>query len=250
MYISSARCPARKIDPPDNVPIVYAERTGTGAPLLLLHGLGGSGRWWSRNIAALSQHFQVHTLNLLAFGDTSQGGEFVLHKAASQIKHWMEQQGLQGAHVVGHSMGGFLAAELAADYPQYVDKLVLVDAAIVPMRQRGLASINESLRNLPYLRRSIGPGTWGDFARTGVKNMVATAHALFTSDMRKKLLAIRAPTLVVWGKQDAMVPVSAGYEIASRLAPRKLVVINHAGHCPMWDRPDAFNTVVSNFLAA
>lgn len=251
MYIPSTEYDVRKRNTrPNTVPVKYARGVGNGPPLVLIHGLGGSGRWWSRNVEGLAKRFQVHALDLLSIGGNERAGEFVLHKAASQIKHWMEQQGLQAAHIVGHSMGGFLAAELAADYPQFVNKLVLVDAAIMPTRSGGFSSMNDSLRNLPYLLQSFGPSSLNDLARTGIKNMITTAHALFTADIRAKLFAIRAPTLVVWGKQDPMVPVSVGYEIARRLPPQKLVVINNAGHCPMWDRPEAFNRVVSDFLGA
>jgi pimeloyl-ACP methyl ester carboxylesterase len=227
---------------------IYSEKRGEGEPLILIHGLGGSSRWWARNIDALAKQFQVHVIDLEGCGRSRHRGRFVLHKAAAQVKQWMESHGLRRAHIVGHSMGGFIAAELAADYPEMVDRLVLVDAAIVPpehSEKPGWPNLFQSLRDLPM---SLGPARLSDVLTMGMDNALLAARAMMRSDLRQKLRAIRAPALVVWGQRDAMVPLSVGKALAGCLSPKKLVVINNAGHCPMWDRPDIFNRVVSHFL--
>jgi pimeloyl-ACP methyl ester carboxylesterase len=228
--------------------LLYSEKYGTGDPLVLIHGLGGSGRWWERNTDALVKQFQVHSIDLLGCGKSAVQGRFVLREAAQHVKHWMEAHHLRRAHVVGHSMGGFVAAELAADYPEMVEKLVLVDAALLPpeqMTRPNMCEVVESLRNLP---KNFGPTRLSDILTMGLENVVIAAQAMMQTDIRQKLLAIKASTLIIWGQQDVMVPISVGKSLARYLPTKKFVVINRAGHCPMWDRPDVFNRVVSNFL--
>jgi pimeloyl-ACP methyl ester carboxylesterase len=230
--------------------LLYSEKRGYGEPLVLIHGLGGSCRWWERNTDALAKHFQVHVIDLMGCGKSATQGKFVLQEAAQHVKHWMETHRIRRAHVVGHSMGGFVAAELAADYPDMVEKLVLVDAAIVPPEQMVKPSMREMVESLRSLHKNFGPARLSDILTMGVENIFAAAQAMMQTDIRQKLLAIKASTLIIWGQQDAMVPLSVGQSLARYLPTKKLVVINKAGHCPMWDRPDIFNKVVGHFLSS
>ena len=86
-----------------------------GEPVVLVHGLSGSTRWWSRNIPALAEHYSVYLLDLPGFGAMRRlRRRFVLAEAASWLSAWMEAVGLDSAHLVGHSMGGYVCVRLAA----------------------------------------------------------------------------------------------------------------------------------------
>jgi pimeloyl-ACP methyl ester carboxylesterase len=146
--------------------LLYSEKRGYGEPLVLIHGLGGSCRWWERNTDALAKHFQVHVIDLMGCGKSATQGKFVLQEAAQHVKHWMETHRIRRAHVVGHSMGGFVAAELAADYPDMVEKLVLVDAAIVPPEQMVKPSMREMVESLRSLHKNFGPARLSDICRS------------------------------------------------------------------------------------
>ena len=230
----------------DSVPIAY-EVAGVGPSVVLVHGLSGSGRWWARNVGHLSQRFRVHVVDLLGFGG-SRGRPFVLAEAAAYLGAWMDRLNLPRARVVGHSMGGFIAADLAAGFPDRVERLVLVDAAALPFdashlrRPGGLARV---ARRLPL---SFLPILATDALRAGPVTIARATRELLRSDLRPRLATIAAPTLVVWGEHDTLVPCEVGEQLARVLPDGRLVVIPRAGHNPMWDQPDEFNRVVTDFL--
>jgi pimeloyl-ACP methyl ester carboxylesterase len=116
---------------------LYAEISGAGRPLILIHGLGGSSRCWARNVPALARSCRVHVPDLLGFG-RSRGQRFVLREAAGLLVRWMDQRGLGRASVVGHFMGGLIAACLAAQFPERVERLGLLAAAVLPVERHSL----------------------------------------------------------------------------------------------------------------
>src|SRR4051812_23367957 len=100
---------------------------GEGEPVVLVHGLSGSTRWWTRNIGALARGYRVYLVDLPGFGAMHRlRRHFVLAEAASWLVAWMEAVGLENAHLVGHSMGGYVCLQLAAQRPEVVCRLVLV----------------------------------------------------------------------------------------------------------------------------
>src|SRR5438552_2261132 len=109
------------------------EVAGAGPAVLLVHGLSGSSRWWRRNICALTPHRRVYIIDLIGFGASRARHPFVLAEAAGYLAQWLDQLKLARVSLVGHSMGGLIAAELAADAPERVDRLVLVDPAALPL---------------------------------------------------------------------------------------------------------------------
>ena len=223
---------------------------GAGPPVVLLHGLGGSGRWWDRNASALAERFHVHVVDLVGFGD-SRGGERIGVAAASELLvRWLDRLGLERVSLIGHSMGGRIAADCAADFPARVERLVLASAAIYP------ASAGRPLRVTGLLRslRSTSPGFVPilavDAYRAGPRTLWRAASETLVHCAEDRLTQIATPSLVVWGERDTIVPLATGEQIARLLPRSELVVIPKAGHNPMWDRPDAFNEVVARFLSA
>ncbi len=179
-----------------DVPIAY-EVAGSGEPLVLVHGLSGSTRWWAKNVEALGWRFRVHSIDLVGFGESRGGHPFVLREAAGYLATWMDQVGIERADVVGHSMGGFIAAELAADFPDRCERLVLVDAAALPFGYGYLRHLVGLLRALWYTPISFLPVLATDACRAGPLAVLKAARRLLTSDIRPKLARIDAPTLLV-----------------------------------------------------
>src|SRR5436190_1450625 len=89
---------------------IYYETAGAGKPLLLVHGLAGSRRWWVKNVPALAQHFQLYMLDLIGFGYSRTRQRFRLDEAALCLVDWMDQLQLEQTSIIGHSMGGRIAA--------------------------------------------------------------------------------------------------------------------------------------------
>src|SRR5947209_1716003 len=92
---------------------VYYQVVGQGEPIILVHGLSGSSRWWVRNIPALAEHYRLYLIDLPGFGTMRRyRGRLALDEIASGIVLWMEAVGIKQAHLVGHSMGGIFASGL------------------------------------------------------------------------------------------------------------------------------------------
>jgi pimeloyl-ACP methyl ester carboxylesterase len=229
---------------------IHYQVAGSGAPLVLIHGLSGSCRWWGRNIDSLARQFHVYVVDLVGFGASRNGHPFVLDKAASTLVRWMDQVGIERAGLVGHSMGGHIAAELAADFPERVDRLMLVDAAVLPFDQNYLQHTFGLLNELRQLPLSFLPILFTDALRAGLTTLWRAASELLIRDMLAKLAKIQAPSLVVWGERDALLPLELGKQLARHMPGHELVVIKGAGHNPMWDCPCAFNQVVMDFMSA
>jgi pimeloyl-ACP methyl ester carboxylesterase len=162
----------------------------------------------------------------------------------------MDHVGLHRASLIGHSMGGFIAADLAAETPARVDRLVLVDAVALPVERTRWRQALGLLHGLWRLPLGFLPILFADAHRAGPTTILRAARELLTADIQTKLNHIAAPTLLVWGEGDAIVPVELGERLAQTLPSARLVVLPGAGHNPMWDRAEDFNRVVLDFLTA
>lgn len=222
---------------------------GSGPPLVLIHGLSGSTRWWVHNVNVFAAHFTVYSIDLIGFGD-SRGHPFVLCEAANYLVQWMELLGIDQPSIIAHSMGGLIAADLAAEHPEALNKLVLVDAATLPFDYGYMQHAVGLTRAINHLPLSFWPVLATDALRAGPITLFKAAHELLHTDIRRKLVRIKAPTLVIWGEHDTVVPLRLGKQIELFLPRSKLVVISRAGHNPMWDRPQVFNKLVLEFLQA
>ena len=220
---------------------IHYQVAGTGRPLVLIHGLGGSSRWWRKNASVLAEYFQVYVIDLIGFGQSRSGERFVLTQAARMLAAWM-------VNLIGHSMGGRIAAEFAADFPTRVDQLVLVNAAIVPFghgyvkqswgmaRELGTAPID-------FLRVLLV-----DTLQAGPLETLRIGREILRTNLSHKLAAIQAPTLIIWGDHDTIVPVQLGKALNEALVGSRLEIIPRAGHIPMWERPAEFNRLILDFL--
>lgn len=228
---------------------IYYQRVGAGTPVVLVHGLSGSCRWWVRNIQALADRHEVFVIDLIGFGRSQHPHRFVLSDAASFLARWMTTLDITPAALIGHSMGGVIAASLAADHPELVSRLVLVDAAMIATRQSMLRSAAGLAAAGLLLRPSFWPVLFSDALAAGPFSLYAAARDLLETDVDEKLSHINIPTLVIWGAWDTAVPLSVGRDLYAHLPQARWVTIGRAGHVPMWDRPDAFNAAVLDFLA-
>jgi pimeloyl-ACP methyl ester carboxylesterase len=224
------------------------EVAGAGPPVVLVHGLSGSSRWWRRNIGALTPYRRVYVVDLIGFGASRARRPFALAEAAGYLTQWLDQLELERVSVVGHSMGGLIAAELAADAPERVDRLVLVDPAALPLDAHLMTHALSLLHELRYISLSFLPVLLADALRAGPLTLWRATTALMLADLRPKLAQVRAPTLVIWGEHDALAPLALARQLAQYLRYEELVVIKGAGHVPMWDRPQAFNRALTGFL--
>lgn len=219
---------------------------GHGPPVVLLHGLSGSVRWWGRNIPALAQDYRVHALDLVHYAGG--GGRFALRETARRLAGWIESLALGPVGLVGHSMGGAIAAELAADYPQHVRRLVLANPAVLFPPQVLPLSPQRLLSAGPRFPLTLVPVLVEDALRAGPRLLWETACDVLGNDLREKLAEVQRPALVIWGRHDPFMPVETAAELA-RLMPRcEYMIVDGAGHNPMWERAEVFNEAVREFF--
>lgn len=230
---------------------LYETRTGAGSPVALVHGLSGSSRWWDRNIGAIGVKRLVAAIDLVGFG---QGGGFFgrpeilppFEEVTALLARWLETFG-EPVHLVGHSMGGQLAIRLAAERPDLVRSLILVDAAGMPFELRPLDHVR-MLPKPPFGGPRIARMLVPDFLRAGPSSVaVASARVLF-GDMREAMRAVVVPALLVWGENDPLVPLRYGEAMQREITGSRLVVLPRAAHVAMWDAPEEFNRVAMAFF--
>jgi pimeloyl-ACP methyl ester carboxylesterase len=224
------------------------EVAGSGPPLILLHGLSGSGRWWGRNVPAFADSFRTYAVDLPGFGESRGVRWSRLDDIADRLADWLVDEGVSRAHVAGHSLGGAVAARLAARHPDHIDRLVLVDAAIRLQWTRTIARPAHVMRGIGRGSLEFAPLLVRDLLRCRPRSFVAATVDALQTDWEPHLKQITAPTLVVWGERDAIMPRALGHEIAAVVPGARLITLAEAGHNPMWDRADAFNAEVLRFL--
>ncbi len=227
---------------------IHYQVAGAGRPLVLIHGLGGSARWWRKNASVLAEYFPVYVIDLVGFGQSRSRERFVLTQAARLLAAWVDHLHLDQVNLIGHSMGGRIAAEFAADFPTRVDQLVLVDAAIVPFGRGYVKQSWGMARELRTAPIDFLQVLLVDTLQAGPIETLRIGREILRTNLSHKLAAIQAPTLIIWGDHDTIVPVRLGKALNEALVGSRLEIIPRAGHIPMWERPAEFNQLILDFL--
>lgn len=226
------------------------EVAGEGEPVVLVHGLSGSTRWWDRTVPVLAAHHRVYLVDLPGFGSMRRAeGGFVLSEAADWLSSWMETVGLERTHLAGHSMGGYISIVLAARCPETLRRLVLVAPAGVPTGRSMPEYLIPLLQAGRYMTPGFLPVLARDALRTGPLTLLGAARELLAQDVRDYLREITAPTLLVWGHRDTLVPPSAGDVLRAEIPDSRLLLLEGAGHVPMFERAAETNAAILSFLA-
>lgn len=230
---------------------LWETRVGAGTPVALLHGLSGSSRWWSKNINALAERHLVAAVDLIGFGRTRRVAGLPrlipsFAEAAALLARWLETFG-EPVHFIGHSMGGQIGIRLAAERPDLVRSLILVNAAGMPFRLDPRPHVR-TLPKPPYGGASIARVLVPDFLRAGPTSVAVATTRVVLGDMRTMMRALDVPTLLVWGANDPIVPVVYGERMEREIPRSRLEVIPRAAHVAMWDAPAEFNRIALEFL--
>jgi len=243
---------------------------GSGPPLLYLHGLGGDVEWLdvhARLAARCSVHLPAHP------GFAESTGVEQVDDMFDYVLHYvdlLDALGLRRVPVVGTSLGGWLAAELAALYPERVERLVLVDAVGLWIDAAPIGELfatpppelapmlyhdqNHPIAQMMRAMTSISDVP-EDFALAQLKALEAAAKIgwnpyLHDPKLEGRLRRVTAPTLVLWGAQDGLVPLVHGERYRDRIKGARLEVIDRCGHLPAIERAEVFAEKVLAFLGA
>jgi pimeloyl-ACP methyl ester carboxylesterase len=253
---------------------VHVADWGRGRPILMVHGLFTSSASWEPLLARLPEGRRGLAIDLPGFGESIPSPGFLpsWEAFAGAVIGAADALGIDKFDLVGHSMGGGIAAVVAARRPERIRRLVLVDAVALPFdvplkgRLPLVPVLGEALFRLYGERMFVGyfeGDVFHDAARMDREKVRAwfevfegsRAHALAalraTADpgpVTQALGSIRAPTLVVWGERDAILSVALGRDLEKAIPGAKLHVVPDCGHAPLEERPDEACPPVVSFL--
>ena len=247
--------------------IAWEER-GRGAPLLLIQGLG-YGRWsWAPIVPALAERYRVLWFDNRGIGDSDKpDGPYTAKLMAGDALQVLDEAGIERAHVLGASLGGMIAQEVAAGTPERVDKLVLCcttpgGAATVPMPDVTVRLFAEAPTLAPevalrrFVENALAADASGELIQELYDRRVANppdpagwqAQAAAGLTFAGVDDAITAPTLIVTGTEDNVVDPHNSDVLAERIAGAEVQRIDNAGHLFFWEQPDAVVRIISEFL--
>jgi pimeloyl-ACP methyl ester carboxylesterase len=249
-------------------------------PLLWIHGLSGLWQNWLLNLPAFMDRYRCIAPDLPGFGESEMPSEDIsIRGYARTVEAICEQLGVDGPTVIGNSMGGFVGAELAISQPTRVAKLVLVSAAglsteyhatepvLVAARLWAFATARTGARVDPVVRRKrlrrlvlqgvvrypeklSGPLTWELVQGADRPGFRQGLRANLEYSFRDRLTQIEVPTLIVWGRNDMLVPVGDADRYRRLIGDNaRAEIFEDTGHVPMIERPSRFNALLDEFLA-
>jgi len=246
------------------------ESQGEGAPVLLMHGLGYTREGWGPLRELLARRYRVISFDNRGIGESEiPPGPYTVEELAGDAAAVLDEAGLERAHVVAASLGGFAAQALAAGRPERVDRLVLActspggaDSFPLPERTARLMAEAPSLPPNVALRRLVANALAPDAPDALVEEIfayrqahppdpagwAAQAAAGAAWDANGRCERIAAPTLVVTGSADQVVDPRNSELLAARIPDARLAVIEGTGHCLFWERPDEFAALVEEHL--
>jgi 4,5:9,10-diseco-3-hydroxy-5,9,17-trioxoandrosta-1(10),2-diene-4-oate hydrolase len=260
----------------------YYQSAGQGHPLVLVHGIGGSSINYIQNIEALAEHYRVYAVDVPGHGRSEKPDiDYSVESAVPFIVAFIRDVCAGPAALVGMSAGGLMCALTAAAHPELVTHLVLVSSAglgrdlsftlrLLTLPMAG--PVVESARPTPSgvrlsLRRVVhDPACVSDevvqllcedraqpgAVRAMLQALRSNVGVLGLKRWRKHLRAVRgigAPVMIIWGRQDRLIPVRHAYSAWRRLGKRaRLHVIDGCGHWPPFEHPAEFNRLVLDFV--
>ena len=277
IVLSPPHCPAQeateRTPKTDKFVTVYGAKihyveAGSGAPLILIHGLADNVAVWDSVIPPLAAKFRVIAFDEIGFGHSDK--PLLSYRVSTFVDFldgFMTELKIERASLVGNSLGGWAAAAFALTHPERVERLVLSDAA-------GYAALAKTMdpRALRALRlasrediRYLGPLTFHDkrfyqdvdlaFKERVTAGDSYTVSQLLDSMTRgddvldNRLHAINRPTLVIWGRDDKLIPLNFGERFHQEIAGSRLRIIDNCGHMPQVECANEFTAAVLEFLS-
>ncbi len=260
---------------------IHVEEMGSGSVLLLLHGLGGSSYAWRQVAPRLAQRHRVIALDMRGFGHSDKPFDLAYSPAdqAAVVRAFIKLQNLSRITLIGHSYGGMIALLLSLDRriePHRITRLVVIDAPVFPQRfSAGVRFLRRPV--LPYLALLMAPSELttsiafmmeqvgfdrlterdisiyaGPLSEPGGPHaLIETANQIVPAEfphMIARYPTMTKPTLVIWCREDSVVPLSTGERLARTLPRARLAVLDGCDHMPAEQAPEALGAEISRFL--
>ncbi len=246
-----------------------AEVTGSGEPLVLVHGLGGTGNVWMPQVPVLARTFTVIRPELPGSGRAPLNGSLSTESLVDNLVAMLDEMSLERVHLAGHSYGSIIAQHLAARHPERVMSLLLLGAFRGPpeparkaLRDRAAKARAEGMIEIADATVQMGTSAATKAARPEVAAFVrelvmrqdpegyaATCEAIAETDPAD-LAGVDCPALVINGDEDNTAPPAAALAVADALEDSGLEILGRCGHWTPLERPQEVATMMVNFLLA
>ena len=253
--------------------ILYYETFGEGHPLVLIRGLGSNADHWYQQAPVLSREYKVILFDNRGVARSSEpGGEFSVFMMAQDTLGLLDSLGIKKAHVFGLSMGGMIAQEMAINYPDRVSSLILACTHCGGQHQiRASAEVGALFMDMIYVASDESkvkaavclfdketlekrPEVARRYSEISLNHPVCTRvlaqqwEAVLKHDTFDRLPRIEAPTLVLTGDADLLIPPGNSEILATRIPSAELKIISGGGHQVLVEQPEACNAAVLEFL--
>lgn len=232
--------------------IIHYEVLGRGRPLIFLHGWVGSWRYWVPTMQAASILYRAYAMDLWGFGDSAKRPQkYGLATQVALLNQFMEELGIAKIALIGHGLGAVVALSFAAQYPQYVDRLMVTSLPL------GLGSINPRLRSSAVVELAewlLGRLPGADAARSeapkadpqSVITSIDGLQGMNTLDIARSL---PTPCLMVYGLNDQAIQHPLSDTLAELPDQTHYITFEQSGHFPMLDDPTKYNRLLNDFLS-
>tara|TARA_B100000767_G_scaffold226502_1_gene216171 strand:- start:53 stop:1027 length:975 start_codon:yes stop_codon:yes gene_type:complete len=258
---------------------VHYRDEGDGFPIVLVHGTAASLHTWDAWTHELKKTNRVIRMDLPAFGITgpNKNADYSLEAYTTFLHSFLEKLQLKKFHIAGNSLGGNIAWNYTADYPENVEKLILVDASGLPTNKQPPAIFK--MAKTPLLKTLFLYVTPKILIKKNIEEVYAddskitdelvdryhkmalrvgnrkafidrakTDFGLDSIVNIKKLKSIQTPTLLIWGAQDLWIPLGNGIRMDRILVNSRLEILENSGHVPMEENPKESLEILKNFL--
>jgi len=224
---------------------------GTGFPVIFIHGYGAKKEIWRTQVEDISKEFQTITFDLRGTGESDRPNiPYTMNMLAEDVKGLMNFIGVEKVHLIGRSFGGMIAQHFVLQYPEKVEKLILIatnfgrtDTDWVEIPKKGRLEEIETIKHDP-LKAFKQKSRWVSRSQ----DIINQAEAMKTHYTLERLHEIKNKTLLIAASHDRQTPVTVMTEMRKRIPNSELKVINEAGHFMTLSRASEVNEIILNFL--
>ncbi len=239
--------------------IAYYE-IGAGPPLVLVHGMSGSPALeWGRVMTPLSRRYRVIAPFQIGFAPSDQPAGLAYDAATfvDSLGGLLSLIGAENATLIGESFGGWVVAQYALGQQRQsvwkqtlppISRLVIVDGAVQVRPSQGGDGAQQSINHPDVAKLAHAFYASQPAADNGAVTRAAVPHILAQQVTDAELKTLKIPTLVIWGREDRLIPVEDGRHVASRIPGARTVIIGDCGHIPAVEQPRAFLGTLGGFL--
>lgn len=245
----------------DETVIHYLE-AGQGPALVLVHGLGASAESWRDSMRLLAKGYRVIALDLPGYGKSDKPrGDYSIPHYAAVIGEFIDALGVDRVALAGNSMGGWMAVLAALERPEKVSHLILVNSAGLQRGKYPPVNLNPGTKeeqkalmlalfaDPSFVTPKAVDAQW-EYRKEirGTVNAMLEALKAGAQPLDDRLKDIKVPTLIIWGRKDALIPAEFAERFARGIPGSRLAMIEDAGHLPQIEKPHAFSRAVRGFV--